>query len=354
MRFASFLLFAACVGLAATYAQEQAPGSQAVVPVPLGFSSTLQIVASSNVIPTGGLFGNGRCDDYGNIYVRILDAVGSEKRRSNLYLPVQKILPDGRLGQIFSFSEALPDLKSYDFFVTGAGKVYMQARNPEKGTVYVLEFDTNGTLRPPILLDVGETVSSRQIVVFPSGELLVSGTSGEFFRKPFTAVFDAKGKLIKQINEPEDEYAKARAEAGDKDFIEEGMSTDNTSVVKGDAALGSDGNAYLLRATSPALIYVISPKGDVIRKLRIESPEPGLVARQLKSSHGKLAVIFLQRNSTAGITEIVDLRGQSLGRYFADDEHLNPGLPSCYDSQSFTFLSPDMVGGLKLYKAQPK
>src|SRR5262249_52607660 len=103
-----------------------------------------------------------------------------------------------------------------------------------------------------------------------------------------------------------------------------------------------------------ALIYVISPKGDVIRKLRIESPEPGLVARQLKSSHGKLAVIFLQRNSTAGITEIVDLRGQSLGRYFADDEHLNPGLPSCYDSQSFTFLSPDMVGGLKLYKAQPK
>jgi len=38
-----------------------------------------------------------------------------------------------------------------------------------------------------------------------------------------------------------------------------------------DVAAGSDGTVYLLHGASCPLIYVISPDGDVVRKLRIDA-----------------------------------------------------------------------------------
>src|SRR5262249_3461590 len=127
-------------------------------------------------------------------------------------------------------------------------------------------------------------------------------------------------------------------------------------VWHGDAALGLDGNAYLLRATSPALIYVISPRGEVLRKLRVASPGPGLTAQGLKAASEKLAISFLEADSFSGSITVVDYQGNLLGEYTSPDKNTSPALPGCYDdSQMFTFVATDeSEKTVRIHKAEVK
>jgi len=45
------------------------------------------------------------------------------------------------------------------------------------------------------------------------------------------------------------------------------------AVDKSAAVAGDDGLVYLMRATSPAIVYAISPAGEVIRKIASRSSE---------------------------------------------------------------------------------
>lgn len=316
-------------------------------------SSNLQVAVSRRLLLDGALVGKARCDDDGNIYVRVLDNESSQQYRAASKVPVRQIGTGGALGRVFSAAKVMPDIMTRDFFVSGKGRVYVMGWIPSDGTVYVFQFDTDGSFISKIGLNTG-ALNPRQLVVFKSGEFLVSGTNGESDHTPATAVFDAQGNLIKKIYEPEDEYSKKKAEAGDADFVQDGTNWDNLSVVHGDAALGSDGNAYLLRATSPALIYVISAKGKIIRKLLVEPPSSELIAQRIKLAEGKLAISFLENNSTVGAIKIVDLLGNPVGNYTSDDKTIYPGLPGCYDGRSFTFLQAGEGNAIRMQKAATK
>lgn len=314
--------------------------------------TNLTVTAAANLPLQGSVVGKARCDDEGNIYFRSLDAETSRQHHAVSKLPIQKVSVNGGLWVVFRMSDDPSDLLGSDFFVTGDGRVYLAARRRSDQSACVLEFSNAGKFLAEIPL--GQRFIPRQIVVYKSGEMLLGGTDGELNHTPFTAVFDAAGNLIKKIYEPEDEYARTRADVLDPTYVRAGTTADNTSVVHGDAALGSDGNAYLLRATSPALIYVISSKGEVVRKLHVKSPSSGLVAQRLKSSKGRLAIVFLEEQSTAGRVKIVDLNGNMVAEHASNDQSVLPGLPGCYDSLSFTFLRPNERTGISLQKAEPK
>jgi hypothetical protein len=167
-------------------------------------------------------------------------------------------------------------------------------------------------------------------------------------------VFDANGKLIRSIYEPEDEDAKKRAELGEAGFKPEFTDYGNDFVTHGDAAVGADGSVYLLRAGSKGLIYVISDNGSVLRKLSIESPSTGLVATRLKSLPGRLAVVFLQKGMNQGVIQVVDYDGRSLNTYTPNDSRMYPGLMGCFDNRGFTFLAVGNDGDLHIHRAEPK
>jgi len=119
--------------------------------------------------------------------------------------------------------------------------------------------------------------------------------------------------------------------------------------------LGSDGNAYLLRATSPALIYVISANGEVVRKLRIDSPGPGLLPRHMKAAPGRLAISFLEgQYSNLDVVTIIDLNGHVIANYVGESKGAYAGLSGCYVPPSFTFISKDDRGTLRITRAEPK
>src|SRR5579863_8871489 len=306
MKFGMILLVALFVIPLTTRAQNSVAATPMVSP-PSAVSSRLQITASTKVPSVGStLVGSAKCDDDGNIYARTEHP--GDDNYDGTKAPVQKIKPDGSVVESYKVTDAGTDISAMDFFVSGDGKVYEDAWTQEGKFVHVLEFSGDGSLKTNIPLDPENSIYPYQIAVFRSGEFLVSGLHGLHLQTPITAVFDAKGKLIKNIYEPEDEESRQKAEAGDAAFISD-SGYGNYYASHGDVALGSDGNAYLLRAVSPALIYVISPKGEAIRKMRIESRDPGWVARTIRPASGRLAVSFAQRGYLDGIIRVVDLEG---------------------------------------------
>ena len=228
----------------------------------------------------------------------------------------------------------------------------MAASTRDDPGAYVVSFSGNGTLHGVIKLG---RFSPYQLVVFPSGRFLVSGTQGPQHTVPITAIFESSGKQLKTIYEPEDEEFRKKAAGHDSDYFSVELNYDNRAVWEGDAALGSDGNAYLLRAVSPALIYVISPEGEVLRKLHVESPEFGLRPRSLKAAPGRLAIAFTQEHWTMGFTRVVDLRGNVIATYSADDKTIYPGLPGCYTPPTFRYVfAEDGNGKVSLQEAKPE
>lgn len=87
-------------------------------------------------------------------------------------------------------------------------------------------------------------------------------------------------------------------------------------LLSGDVIAGSDGNVYLLRGGSPTLIYIISPAGEVIRKLHIEVGKSDLVASSIKSYAGQLAIGFAwQRDLHENLIKVIDVKGNSIADY---------------------------------------
>jgi hypothetical protein len=350
MRFRVILLTALCLAPSAASSQDRVSPSAMLS---ASAATSLQITAEAKTPFAGGLAGRAKCDGQGNIYFRPTDAETPRKYHPISALPIRKLRSDGTLAGSFSLADAAPGLLAIDFFVTADGTVYQAARSESDHAAYVVSYSPDGALQSKVRLD-GDFFIPYQIAVFKSGEVLISGINGPYNRTPSTAVYGANGKMIREIYEPEDEDARKRAQAGEPGFRPDNIDSSNDFVVRGDAALGSDGNVYLLRAASPALIFVISPKGEVVRKLRIEPPESGLWAGRLKSAPGTLAISFLQKGTNVGVIEVVDYLGSPTGIYAASDARIYAGLLGCYSPKRFTFLSLAAGDGLHLNTAEPK
>lgn len=160
-------------------------------------------------------------------------------------------------------------------------------------------------------------------------------------------MFDANGKLAKKIYEPEDEEARRRAESGDAEYTR--SNAGDRFMGLGDVAAGSDSNVYLLRGTTPALVYVISPAGDVVRKLHIDAGDPDFVAGDIKSFAGRLAIGFNGPNSLVMVT---DLEGKTIATYTVDRHKPDWPTLACYDSEGLTFVTVYAEKELYLLKAK--
>ena len=317
-------------------------------------STTLpSLVITSSVTSQvfGPNFGRVRCDEDGNVYLRPYSA--DRGRAGTLHqTPIQKIKPDGSLAGSFRVTDFREGIWGRDFFVTDKGAVYQIVQTAEL-EMYVLEFSSDGSLKSHTKIDT-EFFSPYQLAVFKSGEFLLSGTAGKQGHTPFTAVFSSGGKLLKKLTSPEDEDSQTRAESGDSTVVgENGFG--NAAVHFGDAAAGSDGNLYLMRAGSRAWIYAVSPAGEVIRKFFVDSGDSSLQAKSMKSAPGRIAIAFGRKSEVSdNVIKIVDLEGNAIADYVFRDNRLSPAFLSCYVPPVFTFVQANGSGPLIFQNAEPK
>jgi len=286
--------------------------------------------------------GHVACDSNGNLYARRVPFEDMTRPA-----PVQEIRPDGTVGRSFSVSDASPSYISpvAGFFVGSKGEVFILAWSNTPGQsrsqAFVLAFGSDGGLRSTIQVDAPDDVEPYQVAVFRSGEILLSGQRGQDGHTPFIGVFNQNGKLIREVYEPEDEDLRKRAEAGETKLLFHSSNYGNLAAADGRAVVGSDGNIYVMRKTSPALIYRISPRGEVTGKMQVDAGDSRLEASSLQSAAGRIAVLFhgFVHGTGENLLRVVDLNGNLIASYDSLSDGLPAGALGCYAPPSVTFLT---------------
>ncbi len=340
------------------YAQNSASGSRSRTEILPSNLSTLEMISNSKTQFQGTNLGQVSCDAHGNLYARKYDDSGSGPALDRT--PVQQIKPDGTLSLSFALPRTLSEGIISDFFVASDGSVYLlgwaRTNVPDVYGSHVLRFAASGALEADVQLEAGQRFFPSHIAVFRSGEILVTGRQGEMDHSPFTAVFTSAGKLIRTVFEPEDEELRQRAIAGDPDVLAR-SNFGNEAVDLGGTTQGDDGNVYVLRRTSPALIFVIYSQGIVVRKLRVDAGDSSAFPRTLQAFSGGLVIVFGKPSVGGSRTlKVVSFKGETVARYVLDDT-LRLGDLACYTPPTFTFLTPtkdDAEELMEVRRAQPK
>jgi len=276
------------------------------------------------------------CDSSGNIYVSIVDPATHEVR------PPLMFDGEGQLRVKF-VSPHLHYLTSIllPFGLAPRGGLAVAER--DSPNVRVVTFAADGEYESEVILS-GPLFTPYQVAVFPSGTLLLSGSADGRKDRLFTAIYEKTGGFIKELILDGDAEIDRAVEIGDSRFAWSPGEGDR-AISSGKAHVGDDGNVYLLRSTSPANVYVISPSGVVVRRLTVEPVTVGDMPLDMQLSKGRLAIGFdgWLGTRSAGTPTLVVVDAVSGERLQVFDKGIGIfGLArvSCYraDSGTFTYL----------------
>ena len=300
---------------------------------------------------TGGAFMSGsKCDAEGNLYVRKLASdrpmlgpvvkINGEGKRVALFDPAS--FTDPKLSRADAFSPA-PDGGLYQIAGTGGLK-------PQ---IYVIRFAPDGT--PASATRVEADLEPYQFAAFPGGNLLVSGIERDVMNKSdqgrnFTAVFSDDGRLLGQLSlDPSKKETAGKAGKRQPEKSGDAKATMDLS----EAEPGIDGNIYALRRSIPALVYVISPAGKLVRTLKVSAPALAVAPSAFHVSSNRVAVSFWDNEKEAQTLVIVDAQtGRTIARY-SDPGSLGPSFV-CFsaDEGVFTFLQLGEQNTMEVVRAK--
>jgi len=269
-----------------------------------------------------------QCDGDGNVYFRA-DVDGASgihklnKKAERVALFEANSNPDLKIDAATSFALEPNDGELYELVF------------PHEINRYVFVYKPDGTLKSQVKLQPGFPFFPSKVAVFPSGQLLISGTEYDAdksaTRWPFTGIFAADGRLLKELELGDEKNLHDLAKSGDTRFV---MQETNASLAVGNGQLevAADGNAYLMRWTNPAIVYAISAGGEVVRWFTVDPGEPVYRPSEMHIYKNRIAVLFIEPQTNDKIMKIVDLEGHPIATY---DEHKVNGKPGDVLGASF-------------------
>ena len=330
--------------------------------------STISLRASSTMnvaSEMGGAFMSpSKCDAEGNLYIRKL------AMDRPLLGPVVKIDPEGKRFALFdpaAFSQLALD-RADAFSPASDGGMYQIAQSGVlKPRIYVLHFSSDGSPASPTRLDADFEVYT--FAAFADGNFLVSGVRRDVQNKNdrgrnFTAVFSADGRELAQLTFQSQGTAKAESKAGagasQKEAAKAAQKQIQNDAEKpapmldlADAEVGSDGNLYVMRDSSPALVYVIASSGKILKTLKIAAALPGGVPSAFHVSGNRLAISFWNEESKRQMVVVADAQtGRKIASY-GDSAGLGAAF-ACYAANDgvFTFLKLGEGNELEVIRAE--
>jgi hypothetical protein len=317
------------------------------------------VVSKSTFGSNDTLASTGKCDSAGNIYARVFDPANGLQAR-----PVLMFDKAGALQTKFA-SPHLSELQQRGFEFAFAvlpqgGIAVADWSNPG---IHVVKFSPEAKVESDVQLDFASFIP-YQLAVFPSGELFLSGTEdgtqGHRY-KSFAAIYDKAGHLVKRLTLDGDAEIDRAIELGDSRYATRGPSSGNSAAEQGMVATGEDGNIYLVRRRSPAIVHAISSSGDVVRKVVVEPQTSGDMPFEMQLAKGKLAFVFDGWTGSRGSgNSKVMVADASNGERL---EHFEGGVAgrgffglSCYtpDSGAFTFVSMSGAKHVEITTARRK
>ena len=314
--------------------------------VALHTSSTMNVASEMG----GAFMSPSKCDADGNLYIRKLAT------DRPLLGPVVKIKPDGKRTALFdpaAFSQLAID-RADAFSPASDGGLYQIAQSGGlKPRIYVLHFSSDGSPSSPTLLDAD--FEAYTFAAFADGNFLVSGVKRDVQNKNdrgrnFTAVFSADGRELAQLSFQAPQES-AKASAGKANTNDAEKTTPGLDLAE--AEVGSDGNLYVMRFSSPALVYVIGPSGKIMKTIKVSSPLPGALPSAFHLSGNRLALSFWNNENHRQTVVVADAQtGRKIASY-ADPTGLGPSF-ACYSANDgvFTFLKLGEGNELEVIRAE--
>jgi hypothetical protein len=179
---------------------------------------------------------------------------------------------------------------------------------------------------------------------------------------PFTGIFAADGRMLKEIELEDDKTFHDMAAAGDTRVALQGLPHANRAIDNGQVEVAADGNAYLMRWAAPAIFYAISPGGEVVRRFTVDPGAPGYYPSAMHVNNNRIAVLFVELQKGEGVMKVVDLEGHAIAIYAEPKYDPNAGTESlgaafaCYaeNPTRFTFLAAGDDNRLQLITAEPR
>jgi hypothetical protein len=286
-------------------ADERRAEEQAPTPHELYESARVEFSAPPPTVVSGGV----QCDANGNIYVAYttsLELVYTLARQGQ-ELPVSKLSLDSKRVVQFAGGQFQGFTSSYGhgFYVDPRGKAYALAiaypheagyKGPNWADSFIVRYKDDGTVDSVVKLEPPreEHFEAWKFAAFLDGSFLVTGfmlTDKHLPKDPFTGIFDRGGALVAPLTVPHDVRPAPPTPlpvAGSHQSSETSAAGGNpasgrpramhiwqTDVQQGLTAGSLDGNVYMLRASIPPRLYVISPAGEVLREIVLKSPWPG-------------------------------------------------------------------------------
>lgn len=277
-----------------------------------------------------------RCDGDSNLYYRKSSA-------SPWKMPIEKYDARGQLKASFNITEAgVQDLMPLSFFVSKKGEVFQAGGIRGGHDAYVVAYSSDGHVTSKTKLDLKDA-SIYNFAVFPTGEMLLGGI--EHSRGPdnvdmshaFTIIADRSGKTLKKMELEDDRRIKEAFDTGDPVVAPAGTNGINMAVAGGHVGVAEDGNVYLLRRLNPAIIYGISPAGEIVRRIELKSDVRDSVPRNMLINGTDAAVLFGTDGPQDTEIRIVDLTNGDLKAVYKPAQSLGTAL-TCFNSSNFTFL----------------
>jgi hypothetical protein len=320
--------------------------------IALHASSTMNVASEMG----GAFMSPSKCDADGNLYIRKF------AMDRPLLGPVVKIDTDGKRTALFdpaAFFQLALD-RADAFSPAPDGGMYQIAQSGVlKPRIYVLHFSSDGSPSSPTRLDADFEVYT--FAAFASGNFLLSGVRRDVQNKndrgrKFTAVFSADGRELAQLSfQAPQRPAKAGAKAGaggHQPGAQKEAEKSAPPLDLADAEVGNDGNLYVMRASAPALVYVIAPSGKILQTLKIAAP-PGTVPSAFHVSANRLAISFWNEGSQSQTVVVADAQtGRKIASY-ADPTGLGTSF-ACYEANEgvFTFLKLGEGNALEVIRAE--
>lgn len=335
-----------------------------------------------------------QCDADGNIYARYSPALPN--RFTLPKLPLTRISLMSR--SVVQFHVPTPDgyafVQSQGFYVEPDGSVYglLAAYRQQPGpkavpnfpVPMVVRYQDDGAVDSVIRLQLpqGVHVQPFRLAVFPDGHLLMTGlVMNSPGRLPpstgvFTGIFDRGGGYAGPLTLPDDvkpepmghvPVFRPGVSASPGNAGAKGIPTAPHKSVKAwfldvmfGLTLGSpDGDIYLIRAGSPARVYVLSSGGTVLRRLMINPPVPGMIPSEASlTSVGALLLQFSQPMGAenAQPSRVLALADPSTGK-ITETYKAPPraGAPACVSPEDeILFLREGKAGHLEVAEYLPR
>lgn len=310
-----------------------------------GTNSRLALVKTvvPNTAPSS-VAGRPKCDSDGNLYLQ-----GADRG-----FTISKFNSKGEPVATFKATSS-PDVVQLDaggmFTVNEDGEVY-QLVFPHSYDRDIFIYKKDGSFKSLVKLDAGGVWSPSLFVVFPSGNFLATGQKWDRPTQqyvPFTGIFSSSGALLKELHLEDDANIHEMAARGDSRFVPGPVSGGiNYAISRGKMEIGSDGNVYLLRWLNPAVIYAVSPGGEIERRFTVDPGDPDLTVGGMTVAGNRIAVAFMKSAPGESIKdwlmEVVDLEGNKVAAYGQPviENHVAFGFTlACYthNPEQFTFVS---------------